>query len=60
MLCLWHVRKAWTENVVRKISDPNLRVAVLKDIADMMYTRDGKKRQNVVAYIEQKFLDFKA
>jgi hypothetical protein len=33
---------------------------VLKDIADMMYTRDGKKRQNVVAYIEQKFLDFKA
>ena len=60
MLCLWHVWKAWAENVVQKIADPNLCVAVLKGIADMIYTRDGKKGQNAVAHAEQKFFDFKA
>jgi hypothetical protein len=43
MLCLWHVRKAWAKNVVRKIADLHLRVEVLKGIAPIMYTRDGNK-----------------
>jgi hypothetical protein len=60
MLCVWHVWKAWAENVVRKIPDPNLRVHVLKGIADIMYTRDGKKEQNAVSHAEQKFLELKA
>jgi hypothetical protein len=49
------VRKAWSENVVRKIPDPNLRVQVLKGIVDIIYTRDGKKGQNAVFHVEQKF-----
>jgi hypothetical protein len=59
MLCLWHVRKAWTENVVRKISDPILRVEVLKGIAQVMYTTDGNKGNNTVAQAQQKFDDLK-
>jgi hypothetical protein len=31
-------------------------VQVLKGIADIMYTRDGKKGQNVVSHAELKFL----
>jgi hypothetical protein len=53
------VRKAWAENVVSKIADPSLRVAVLKGIADIMYTRDGKKGLNVVTHAEEKFQEFK-
>jgi hypothetical protein len=59
MLCLWHVRKAWVENVVRKIADSHLRVEVLKGIADIMYTRDGSKGANAVTRAEQKFEDLK-
>jgi hypothetical protein len=59
MLCLWHVRKAWAENVVRKIVDSHLRVEVLKGIADIMYTRDGSKGANAVTRAEQKFKDLK-
>jgi hypothetical protein len=46
--------------VVRKILDPNLHVQVLKGIADIMYTRDGKKGQIAVSHAEQKFLELKA
>jgi hypothetical protein len=60
MLCLWHVRKAWAENIVRKIADPSLRVAILKRIADIMYTQDKKKGWNVVTHAEEKFQELKA
>lgn len=36
-LCLWHVRKAWAENAVRKISSGVERVAVLQLLGDIMY-----------------------
>jgi hypothetical protein len=54
------VRKAWAENIVRKIADPSLRVAILKRIADIMYTQDKKKGWNVVTHAEEKFQDLKA
>jgi hypothetical protein len=59
MLCLWHVWKAWVENAIRKIADPSLRVAILKGIADIMYTRDGKKGRNAVTHAEEKFQELK-
>ena len=40
MLCLWHVRKAWKENVVQKIKDETLRVKILKVVEDIMYSSD--------------------
>ena len=40
MLCLWHVRKAWKENVVQKIKDETLRVQILKVVEDIMYSSD--------------------
>ena len=57
MLCLWHVRKAWVEDVVKKVSDPMLKVEVLKGIANVMYTTNGSKGSNVVAQAQQKFED---
>jgi hypothetical protein len=36
-LCLWHVRKAWAENTVRKISTVEERAAVLQLLGDIMY-----------------------
>ena len=36
-LCLWHVRKAWAENAVRKIACAVERVAVLQLVGDIMY-----------------------
>jgi hypothetical protein len=42
MLCLWHVRKAWAENVVKKIPDPDLHVEVLKGLASLMYSSKGR------------------
>jgi hypothetical protein len=59
MLCLWHVRKAWAENAVKKIFDPILRVEVLKGIAQVMYTTDGSKDNNAVAQAQQKFDNLK-
>ena len=36
-LCLWHVRKAWAENVVKKISTVGERATVLQMVGDIMY-----------------------
>jgi hypothetical protein len=36
-LCLWHVRKAWAENVVKKISTVGERAEVLQMFGDIMY-----------------------
>ena len=36
-LCLWHIRKAWVENVVKKVSTLGERVVVLQMVGDIMY-----------------------
>ena len=36
-LCLWHVRKAWAENAVKKITTVGERATVLQMIGDVMY-----------------------
>ena len=36
-LCLWHVRKAWAENAVKKISTVVERATVLQMLGDVMY-----------------------
>ena len=36
-LCLWHVRKAWAENAVKKISRAAERTIVLQMLGDIMY-----------------------
>lgn len=36
-LCLWHVRKAWAENAVKKISNAAERTTVLQMLGDIMY-----------------------
>jgi (2Fe-2S) ferredoxin len=59
MLCLWYVRKAWAENVVRKIANSHLRVEVLKGIATIMYTQDGSKGLNALSRAEQQFEELK-
>jgi hypothetical protein len=37
MLCFYHVRKAWQENVVQKISRIEERAAILNELGDIMY-----------------------
>jgi hypothetical protein len=59
MLCLWHVRKAWAENVVKKVPDPDIRVQILKGLASVMYSSDGRKGQNAVEYAKQGYEDLK-
>ena len=36
-LCLWHVRKVWAENAVKKISTVGERATVLQMVGDVMY-----------------------
>ena len=36
-LCLWHVRKAWAENAIKKISSAAERSIVLQMLGDIMY-----------------------
>ena len=36
-LCLWHVRKAWAKNTVKKISSVVERTIVLQMLGDIMY-----------------------
>ena len=36
-LCLWHVRKAWAENAIKKISTVGERATVLQMVGDIMY-----------------------
>ena len=36
-LCLWHVRKAWAENAIKKISSVAERTTVLQMLGDIMY-----------------------
>ena len=36
-LCLWHVRKAWAKNAVKKISTVAERATVLQMLGDVMY-----------------------
>ena len=36
-LCLWHVRKAWAENAIKKIPIHAERAAVLQMVGDIMY-----------------------
>jgi hypothetical protein len=39
LLSLWHVRKAWVENVVRKIVNPQKRSNILSAVGRIMYSR---------------------
>jgi hypothetical protein len=39
MLCFWHVRKAWQENAVQKISRIEERTAILNEPGDIMYNK---------------------
>jgi hypothetical protein len=55
MLCLWHVRKAWAENVVKKVLDPDMRISILKGLATLMYSQDGMKGQNAVEHAKQQY-----
>ena len=36
-LCLWHVKKAWAENVVKQISSVGECTVVLQMLGDIMY-----------------------
>jgi hypothetical protein len=38
-LCLWHVRKAWAENAVKKINVVVERTTVLQLLGDVMYDK---------------------
>lgn len=59
MLCLWHVRKSWAENVVKKIPNQDMRIHILKGLASLMYSEDGMMGQNVVEHAKQKYDDLK-
>ena len=36
-LCLWHVRKSWAENAIKKISNAAKHTTVLQMLGDIMY-----------------------
>jgi hypothetical protein len=36
-LCLWHVKKAWAKNAIKKISSAGERIIVLQMLGDIMY-----------------------
>jgi hypothetical protein len=59
MLCLWHIRKYWAENVVKKVPDPEVRVEILKGLAALMYSADGMKDQNAVEHAKQAYEDLR-
>ena len=39
-ICLWHIKKSWAENVVKKINDKVEEVVVLQRIGFVMYMKD--------------------
>jgi len=59
MLCLWHVRKAWLENVVSKISVEYVRLLVLKALGDIMYTSDGRTGEDAILFARETFENLK-
>ncbi|CAM6087283.1 unnamed protein product [Calypogeia fissa] len=35
-LCIWHVRRAWTKNVLKKVRDPIARASMNRELGDIM------------------------
>ncbi|KAG0571816.1 hypothetical protein KC19_VG045200 [Ceratodon purpureus] len=59
MLSLWHVQKAWKENVLQKIKDETLQVAVFKAIEEIMYSTDLIEGDSAVVRAQQKIRDLR-
>ena len=43
ILYLWHVQRAWVENVLKEIRDSLLGLEVLKRIINIIFICDGSK-----------------
>jgi hypothetical protein len=59
MLCLWHVRKAWAENLVQKINSLELRLEIHKGLADLIYSSDLLSGAEAVEHAVRKFEELK-
>jgi hypothetical protein len=55
LLCLWHVRKAWAKNIVKKIVNPQERSNVLSMFGRIMYSWGCPIDANPIFRVEQKF-----
>ena len=54
-LCLWHVRKNWAENAVKKIPDATERATVLQMLGDIMYGKGCSVWDDPVTWAVQQF-----
>jgi hypothetical protein len=50
---LWHVRKAWAENVVRKIINPQERSNILSTLGRIMYSWGCPIDVDLIFWVEQ-------
>ena len=50
-MCLWHVRKSWTKNAVKKISALAERATVLQILENVMYGRGCKVDEDPVDWV---------
>jgi hypothetical protein len=52
-LCLWHVHKAWVENVIKRIISAEERARILFALGSIMYFQDSPLHVKHVFWIEQ-------
>ena len=50
-MCLWHVRKTWTQNIVTKISTVGERAMVLQIVGDIMYRKGSDIDDDAVDWL---------
>lgn len=55
-LCLWHVRKAWAENAIKKIVSPGVRAAILHELGNIMYDKSGVVGDDAVEWAKLRFM----
>ncbi|CAM6089789.1 unnamed protein product [Calypogeia fissa] len=39
-LCIWHVRRAWFKNILKKVRDPFARATMNSELGDLMYKKE--------------------
>lgn len=52
-LCLWHVRKSWAENAVKKIRTVGERTFILKALGDIMYGKGMSHDDSPIEWAHQ-------
>ncbi|MCO5613306.1 hypothetical protein L7F22_067582 [Adiantum nelumboides] len=58
LLCIWHVRRAWLKNLVKKLRDPTVRAAMFRHLG-MIMNMQGKPGMSSCGRVEEahKLLD---